>query len=405
MADRELQVINSVLESKDIQTLFANSVDDLFTAYGDVWGFIRDYYAKHRAVPGLDVVQDKFPELEEIRVSGPTAYYVDSLREEFIANRTEAILLKASQAMDSGEAPNFVLNKLQQALQKLNRFNSSSRDLNLMDFEEAERHYDEVRRKAEENGGVPGIPTGIDFIDASYTRGLSGGDFVVVLGWTGRAKSMFTTLLCCNAHDKGERPMIVSLEMPGEKVRDRVYTIKGSGLFSNSGLSLGDIAIDNFRTFKNRNETLTDFQVIENDGMAEMTPNTVQAKIDQYKPTMVVFDYAQLATDNSQSGDMTARMRNMSKEFKRMAVANDIPIILISSATPDSAASTKTPPTIEQVAWSKQLAFDADLAFSVHKNDDSNLIDIVCQKNRNGPKFAGILDWDIDNGLIEEVFE
>lgn len=405
MADRELQVINSILENKDISTLFANSVDDLFQAYGDVWGFIKEYYQNHRGVPGFDVVEDKFPEMEYVKVSGPTQYYLDSLRQEYIGNRTETILLKASQAIDAGEAPAFVLGKLQDSLQKLNRFNSSSRDQDLMDFEDAERHYDEVRQRALEHGGVPGIPTGIDFIDSAYTRGLSGGDFVVVLGWTGRAKSMFTTLLCCNAHDKGEKPMIISLEMPAEKVRDRVYTIKGSGLFTNSGLALGDIAVDNFRTFKNKNSTLPAFMVIENDGMNEMTPNIVQAKIDQYQPTMIVFDYAQLATDNSNSGDMTARMRNMSKEFKRMAVANDIPVILISSATPDSATSTKTPPTIEQVAWSKQLAFDADLAFSVHKNDDSNLIDIVCQKNRNGPKFAGILDWDIDRGIIEEVFD
>src|SRR6478609_9736695 len=102
-----------------------------------------------------------------------------------------------------------------------------------------------------------------------------------------------------------------------------------------------------------------------------------------------------------QATTLTLRMLNMSKEYKRLAVKKQVVIILISSATPDGSTGTKEPPTINQVAWSRQLAYDADLAITVHKNDDSNLIDIICTKNRNGPLFAGQLDWDIDNGIID----
>jgi replicative DNA helicase len=199
--------------------------------------------------------------------------------------------------------------------------------------------------------------------------------------------------------------MIVSLEMSGQKVRDRVYTIMGSGLFRQSDLSLGAIATDDFRTFKGKFDGKNEFIVVTNDGVSELTPNVIQAKIDQHKPSMLIFDYAQLASDNANSSDMTARMRNMSKEYKRLAVQNNIPIILISSATADSSASASEPPTVEQVAWSKQLAFDADLAFAVHKHDDSNIVEIVCRKNRNGPLFAGFLDWDIDRGIVKETFD
>jgi replicative DNA helicase len=198
--------------------------------------------------------------------------------------------------------------------------------------------------------------------------------------------------------------MIASLEMSGEKVRDRVFTIKGSGLFRQSELSLGIVGEDDFRTFRNDNSKAADFLVVTNDGSAELTPNVIQAKIDQHKPAIIVLDYAQLMSDNANSSDMVARMRNMSKEYKRLAVANNIPVVLISSATPDSAAAAKEPPTIEQVAWSKQLAFDADLAFAVHGHDNSNIVEIVCRKNRNGDLFSGYLDWDINSGKFKEVF-
>ena len=88
-----------------------------------------------------------------------------------------------------------------------------------------------------------------------------------------------------------------------------------------------------------------------------------------------------------------------------LAVNNNIPIILISSATPDGTVSMNEPPQVHQVAWSRQLAFDADLAFAVHRHDDSDIIEIVCRKNRNGPLFSGYLEWDIDRGLITEKFD
>lgn len=407
MATKALQTINSVLKNKDISVLYGQSVDDLFdkaSGYQDVWESIKDYHNKYHAIPDIEVLQERFPDLEAVPTSGETQFYVEGLKEEYIRNKIEKILLQASKELDSDTAPR-LLGNMQTALSKLNRFSASAKDLNVMDFEEAERHYDEVRERALALGGTPGIPTGISFIDSAYTSGLAGGDLVVVLGWTGRAKSQFTTLVSCNAHDKSYKPMIVSLEMSGEKVRDRIWTIMGSGLFKQSSLTLGDIAQDDLREFKKKKSGKNEFIVVTNDGSTELTPNVIQAKIDQHKPDLLVFDYAQLASDNANSSDMTARMRNMSKEFKRLAVNNNIPVILISSATADSSASANEPPTVEQVAWSKQLAFDADLAFAVHKHDDSNIVEIVCRKNRNGPLFSGYLDWDIDQGIVTERFD
>lgn len=404
MATSELKVINSLLESKDLGVLFGESVDDLFVDYRDVWEDIKKYHNKYHSIPDIDVMLDRHPDLETVKVSGQTAHYLDALRNEFISSKIKNMVLKASKKIEPATA-DVILDGLQRDLAALNRFSHSAKDLNVMDFDEAARHYEEVRARAEAMGGTPGIPTGISFIDSAYTSGLAGGDLVVVLGWTGRKKSYFTTLVACQAHQMGHKPMIVSLEMSGAKVRDRVYTIMGSGLFRQSELSLGAVAEDDFRSFRNDHSKSAEFVVVTNDGASELTPNVIQAKIDQHKPSMIILDYAQLMSDNANSQDMVARMRNMSKEYKRLAVANDIPIILISSATPDSSSSANEPPTIEQVAWSKQLAFDADLAFAVHGHSDSNIVEIVCRKNRNGELFSGFLDWEINTGRFKEVFD
>lgn len=409
MATTELKVLNSLCSTKDIQPVLAGShIDKMFVAYPDVWQFIKEYYSKHRAIPDASILEGQFNYFDAVEVPGVTAYYVDQLREEYINSELEAVTLKLRDKVGK-IASGKVLQGVLGDLMELQNVSVSSQDLDITDTEAAMKDYEETRLLAEQMGGVPGIPTGIDFIDSAYTSGLVGGDLIVVLGWTGRAKSLMTTLICVNAFNKGFKPMIISLEMNTKKVRDRAYTMMGAGRFKNSDLAVGDIREDDFRSWSNSINKGNGFVVVSHDGNNEITPAVVQSKIDQHKPDIIVLDYAQLMSDNANSSDMTARMRNMSKEFKRLATANNIPIILISSATPDSTASINTPPIIEQVAWSKQLSFDADLAFAVHRHDGqieegSVVIEVAGRKNRNGDLFSGYFKANINNGVYEEFY-
>lgn len=408
MATTEAKLINSVCQNKDIGVLLTQGVDELFTGFPDVWQFMKEYYTKYRAVPGAEILEENFKYFDKIEVPGETVYYMDQLRGEYLNNRLEQITLKLRDNVGK-IAPDDVIDKSITSLLKLKSVSVVSKDIDITDTDAAAERYAETRRKALERGGVPGIPTGVDFIDATYTSGLAGGDLVVVLGWTGMGKSLLTTMLACNAFYYGYRPMIISLEMSVEKVQDRAYTMMGNGLFKNSDLAVGDINEDDFRTWSSNMNKGKGFTVVSNDGVNEVTPTMVQAKIDKYKPDIVILDYAQLMSDNNNSGDMTARMRNMSREFKALAVANDIPIILISSATPDSSASIKTAPIIEQVAWSKQLSYDADLAIAVHMNPEFTMagwviMEIVCRKNRNGELFTGYFKANINEGIYKSFF-
>jgi replicative DNA helicase len=405
VADKALETINAVLKNKDIGVLYGgSSVDELMGIYTDVWQTIKDFHARYHAIPDFEVIKERHTDLEKVEVAQHTRYYLDELRDEYVKNRTDTIITKGADALDKGTPSAQVLEKLQRELAKLNRFSGAASDTNIMDMESAEAHYDEVKALSEAHNGQPGIPTGIAFWDSAYPTGFAPGDLVVLLGWTGRAKSLVAALLACNAHDKDYIPMYCSLEMNAAKVRDRVFTIKGSGLFRNSALALGDISVDNFQKFKSQQEGKQEFIVVTNEGGQELTPNLVEAKIDQHNARLVIIDYAQLATDNANSENMTQRMMNQSTEYKRLAVKKQVTIIIISSATAESATASNEPPMVEQVAWSRQLAYDADLAIAIHKYDDSDLIAIVCRKNRNGPLFAGELVWDIDNGIIKEHF-
>jgi replicative DNA helicase len=222
---------------------------------------------------------------------------------------------------------------------------------------------------------------------------MAPGHLIVAIGWPGKGKTWFTSYLACKAWEQGFKPMIVSLEMSPENMRDRIYTMLGSGVFRASDLSKGDINIDDFRSWSTKKfDGKNSFILVSNEGNTEVTPATIQGKIDQHKPDLVILDYHQLFNDNKRSNS-------------EVAVSNNIPIIDITAATADDISDQENPPMMSQVAWSKAIEYDADMAMAIHRYPGTNMIEVVSRKNRHGHEFDFYLDWDINRGIIKEIYE
>lgn len=401
----EAELISAVCKNKDISTILADNSDDLFVSHKDIWEGLKSYYYKFRAVPEAGILQDKFKDFEPVETKGETGYYLDKLKNEFVGNKLKTILMQAGSSLKE-DAPSRVLGTMQSQLATLSRYTNNVKDLDITDLDSAERHYESVRSRSLAMGGSPGILTGFEAIDKAYPTGMAPGHLIVAIGWPGRGKTWFTSYLACKAWEQGFKPMIVSLEMAPENMRDRIYTMLGSGLFRASDLSKGDINIDDFKTWgKKKTEGKNSFILVSNEGAGEVTPATIQGKIDQHKPDLVILDYHQLFNDNKRSNSEVERNRNISRDFKLLAVTNGIPIIDITAATADDISDQKEPPMMSQVAWSKAIEYDADMAIAIHKHANTDLIEVVSRKNRHGHDFRFFLDWDINRGVITPIYE
>lgn len=401
----EAELISAVCKNKDISTLLADNADDLFTSHKDIWEGLKSYYYKFRAVPEVGVLQDKFKDFEPVQTKAETGYYLDKLKNEFVSARLKTIMLQAGSSLKE-DAPSRVLGIMQSQLATLSRYTNNVRDVDITDIESAERHYQSVKDRSTVMGGSPGILTGFEAIDKAYPTGMAPGHLIVAIGWPGRGKTWFTSYLACKAWEQGFKPMIVSLEMAPENMRDRIYTMLGSGLFRASDLSKGDINLDDFRSWATKTtEGKNSFVLVSNEGTAEVTPSTIQGKIDQHKPDLVILDYHQLFNDNKRSNSEVERNRNISRDFKLLAVANNIPIIDITAATADDISDQDEPPMMSQVAWSKAIEYDADMAIAIHKHANTDMIEVVSRKNRHGQDFRFFLDWDINRGIIKPIYE
>jgi replicative DNA helicase len=402
----EATLISAVCKNKDISTLLADNVDDLFTSHRDIWDGLKSYYYKFKAVPEVGILQEKFKDFEpDNNIKAETGYYLDQLRNEYLSNRLKNILIKGGSMLKEDAAAR-VITEMQAQLAKLSKFTNTVRDLDVTDADNAIKHLEALKIRSLEMGGSPGIKTGFEAIDLAYPTGLAPGHLIVAIGWPGRGKTWFTSYLACKAWEQGFKPMIVSLEMSPENMRDRIYTMLGSGLFLASDFSRGDINVDDFRSWSNKKfENKNGFVLVSNEGMGEVTAQTIQGKIDQHKPDLVILDYHQLFTDTKKSAGATERNMNISREFKMLAMTNNIPVIDITAATMDDVTDQDNPPMLSQVAWSKAIEYDADMAIAIHKYTGTNMVEVVSRKNRHGSEFGIYLDWDINRGIIKEIYQ
>lgn len=404
MSNIEAKVISAVATHGDAFQIIGEP-KEIFQSYGDVFEFIRTYYISHKQAPSKSTINEEFPDVELPVVDAPTNFYVDQLKRHFVRKNTELVIEKIAESLDKGVAPSEVLDKGLTAFTRLTRYTSATVDLNITDYQSALEHFIREREQAGEEG-VVGIPTCIDSIDANYPTGLAAGQSIVVMGFSGAGKSFFTALLAVKAWLSGRRVMIVSLEMTPEEYRNRVYAMMSAGAFKSSDLARGLVDETDFQTWGKKSlERSSDFIVVSVDGISEMTPNRIQSKIDIHKPDLVIVDYAQLASDNDKTEAMTPRMLNLSRQIKLLAMANRIPMVLITAVTDEEGAKRDGPPRINQIAWSRGLEFDASLILAVHRHKGTNIVEVACRKNRYGDEFSFFFEVDFDSGIWKEMFD
>lgn len=408
----EIRLISAVVNERDIAPLINGSnVDQLFTSYGDVWEFIKDYFYKHRQIVPKDILVEKFDNpdfpirFKLIETEGTVKHYLEQLRDDYKANMLER--MARGLAADLGKkSNNELIQQLNKRLSDLTKVSMAVRDLDITDHTKAVDHYIEVKRLMEENGGVLGTRFGYDSIDANYPTGKGAGHYIMILSRTNQGKSWLALDFAILAWLQGKKILYVSLEMSPELVRDRAFSLMSSGIFTMSELSRATLDIDQMQNWASANlKSDNSFVVTGSDSMGDFTPAALQAKIDQYGPDEVYIDYIQLMSDNKGSSGSTERIRNVSKELKATAIMNELAVIGVASASAHEAKEYFNPPQIYEVAESKQSAYDCDLVLSLiskKQSDGSNLTEIIARKNRHGPLFDFILRMDIANGKISE---
>ena len=396
MNNTESKLISALLEDKQLHVLLQANIDSLLRTHSDIWNFIRLYAENNGAVPPTSLVVEKFRDFEPVKGIGSTKHHLAELQTEYLNDSLKDILRGAASEVQQGQGPK-ALDELITRTSELKKNTSNIRDIDVTDLESAVAYFENI--KEQQALGHRGIKTGLPGFDNYLPSGIMPGQLGVFLAYPGIGKSWLALYFAVQAWKQGKSPMVISLEMSETEVRNRVFTIMGEGRWSHRKISNGEIEIDMLKSWHAKNLVgKPEFHIISNDNGGEINPSVLRGKIDQYKPDFVIVDYLQLMSPNQKSDNETVRMKNLSRELKLMAISDEVPIIAISSATPDDVNDLSTVPTLGQTAWSRQIAYDADWVLALGRGTNSDIIECAFRKNRNGFMGDFLVQCDFDKG-------
>ena len=396
MSNTESKLISAVLADKQVHVLLQANVENILRTHNDIWTFIRNYSESNGTVPPTSLLVDKFRDFVPVDGVGATKYHLEELQAEFLNDSLKDVLRTTATDVQAGQGTK-ALEDLIQKTSELKKNTAVIRDIDATDIDSAVAYFENLARQNEL--GSIGIKTGMAGFDNYLPAGITPGQLGVFLAYPGIGKSWFALYFAVQAWKAGKSPLIISLEMSETEVRNRVFAIMGEGLWSHRKLSNGQIDVEDLKRWhKKELEGKPEFHIISNDSGGEVTPSVIRGKIDQYKPDLVIVDYLQLMSPNQKSDNETVRMKNLSRELKLMAISEAMPIIAISSATPDDVTKLDTVPTLGQTAWSRQIAYDADWVLALGRATNSDVLECVFRKNRNGFMGEFLVQVDFDKG-------
>ena len=396
MSNVEAKLISAVLKDKQVHVLLQANVENLLRTHTDVWQFIRKYSEINGSVPPVNLVIEKFRDFSTTEDVGSTKHHLEELQAEYLNSSLKDILMTTAADVQGGKGPE-ALEELITKTSELKKNTAVIRDIDVTDIESAVAYFENVQKQKEL--GILGIKTGLPGFDNYLPSGIMPGQLGVFLAYPGIGKSWLSLYFAVQAWKQGKSPMVISLEMSETEVRNRVFTIMGEGLWSHRKLSNGEVELDTLKAWHAKHlQGKPEFHIISNDQGGEINPSVLRGKIDQYKPDFVIVDYLQLMAPNQKSDNETVRMKNLSRELKLMAIGEEVPIIAISSATPDDVNDLSGVPTLGQTAWSRQIAYDADWVIALGRASNSDIIECAFRKNRNGFMGDFLVQVDFDKG-------
>lgn len=349
-------------------------------------------------------MEQKFPTLDIYNTDGHIEHWISELQKWKAKHVLQEIITGAAAGLKDG-GPYDTINAMQRQLAKLGRDTRLVRDIDLVgNMQERIDNLQERIAIRESGKKILGVPSGFEAIDSNF-GGWQNGDFIVVAAWTEQGKSWFALKCAQNAWSEGYRVLYFSLEMSGLQIGYRFDTIlsgaEGEG-FSNTSLTHAEnITFDHYKNWLG--EIMYDkhpFVVVTNEDLDEVTQNTVTAKIEQWKPDLVVLDYIGLFDDASGAMGETEKLKNLSKAFKRIGIKTGVPILAITSVTMQNDHGERAP-ELHELAWSKQLAYDSDLCLTMCRH--GNIMEVVSKKNRRGVPISMYIQADFDKGIFKET--
>jgi len=415
-----VQIISKIISTGSYSLIEDNLLTkEYFLGYEDEIEFIMDHYQKYGNVPDEASFRSRFPDLDLLEVTESDRYLVDTIREEYLYNKSVPVIQKAAELLTTGnsnDAVEYLLNEFRTTLQPDYEFHSTDIISGVTErIEASETVNDDIDSRF--------IPTGFEEIDREMMGFQKGDELVVIFARTNQGKSWVLEKFCTSAVANGYTVGYFSPEMNERDIGYRFDTLYGNipNLSVIYGAFTDAFTLEDYKKYAEKLKDVPGkFYVTKpKDFARKVTVSKLRNWVKSAHLDMLAIDgITYLSDERYKRGDSkTISLTNISEDLMSLSEEMSIPILVVVQANRGGVVEkdSNDTPELENIRDSDGIAQNASVVFSVRQKrntetEDSTLI-IEKKKARIGKVGTSFhYIWDIDSGKFtytepEEVEE
>ncbi|RWR06719.1 replicative DNA helicase [Siminovitchia fortis] len=259
-----------------------------------------------------------------------------------------------------------------------------------------------------------GVPSGIKRMD-HMTNGFQDKEVTIIAARPSMGKTDVMLHIGKQAGWQGYLPIIFSLEMPAERLTERL--IASTGGYNRAKLR------DPYRMLSAPQKEMwaktvgrlsdTDIQIF--DGAGQSVPE-MRAKVRKLisgtnKKPVIIIDYLTLIRPReSHNGNVHQQVTEISKDLKTMAKELSCPVICLAQLSRAVEQRQDKRPMMSDIRESGSVEQDADVIMFLYrdsyynKESDDDTLEMIIAKNRNGPIGTVLTRYNKHTGEIQDVY-
>lgn len=245
------------------------------------------------------------------------------------------------------------------------------------------------------------------FLDLDiFCKYLEGGNVITIGGRPAMGKTSFALSLLNHLLDRKKNVLFFTMDSPKEKVVNKLVAEKiGTPLFSLIEGKVREeevnIVLDSFKDKK--------LEIVDK---TNLTIEDVDTKVQEIKPDIVFIDYVQLI-EAPKAPNRTEAINLVIKELKRIAVENDVIVVLLSQLSRAVEARMDKHPLLSDLRNGSLLEEVSDVIMFIYREayydstDENPRNEIIVAKNTMGPVGTICLDFKhgfFKNRIIDNTF-
>ncbi len=242
---------------------------------------------------------------------------------------------------------------------------------------------------------ITGVPSGFTDLDQK-TSGLQPGDLIIVAGRPSMGKTAFALNIAENvAVDSGLPVGVFSMEMGGTQLAMRM--LASIGRLNSQNLRTGRMNDDEWSKLSFALGKLHEapLYIDETGGLSPAQLRSRARRLArQYggKLGLLVIDYIQLMSGNSQGENRATEVSEISRSIKALAKELQVPIIALSQLSRKVEERTDKRPMMSDLRESGAIEQDADVILMMYRDEyykpdsqEKGIAEVIIGKQRNGP--------------------